>query len=737
MKDFINLNLLSGGNSFQSRSNINEFPPCYICKPGNAVANPLNIIDFPGQPSLNCEELEEAALMGRISSEACPLFYDKVVEVCGCREINAGYPYCPICDLGSSVLNERDVISLDGYPPIICGDLNVFGNYGLLEPSLCQEVINNEDNTCGCEKLGPQSPSCFVCGRGYEIQKMDATIEIAGRDVSCRELSEKGEQGYIDSSLCLNVRSFVETICGCSEVVPEYPPCSVCGEGVKTARPDDFIKFPGQPDLSCRDWEGAGLAGMLTPTICDLAPSVTAQYCGCTTVENNPPCVVCEGENFEVKNKETILAFLGEPIITCAQFSEQGLNAQIGEDTCNLLLNEVQETCECLESAMIEVPQSIVCPTIQEYGCSICGEGKCITRPNAQLSVARNNSTCGILENAGIYGLLPKDECEFLPGVATLPCGCMEGQSLTSTLSPKTIQPTKSPAQPTLRPVFPTKAPVVPTLQPVELTASPVDPTPQPVRPTESPVQPTLQPVFPTKTPVVPTLQPVDPTASPVDPTASPVDPTPQPVQPTLEPTSEPSLKPTTKPTPEPTLEPSLALSLQPTSEPTLKPSLEPSLEPTSEPSLGPSLEPSSEPSSNSKKDGIQKNKGGENKMKGGSDNKKVKDKGKDIVNKIKDKENDGKNNDNTKEDPSKRAGEEENKMKGGSDNNKTKDKEGKDIVSKLKDKKDEKNSTKENSSKMAGNKSKKPRLRERRLYAITTNKGIRGRRRDTKYYSI
>ena len=109
----------------------------------------------------------------------------------------------------------------------------------------------------------------------------------------------------------------------------------------------------------------------------------------------------------------------------------------------------------------------IACNTVRgQTPCSVCGEGKIVTTPDAIFTVGISIS-CGELQETGQRGEIPEDKCaplQALPETASI-CNCAPG-----TFSPVTLAPV------ILAPV--TLAPV--TLAPV--TLAPV--TPEPTAPT-------------------------------------------------------------------------------------------------------------------------------------------------------------------------------------------------------------------------------------------------------------
>jgi hypothetical protein len=98
------------------------------------------------------------------------------------------------------------------------------------------------------------------------------------------------------------------------------------------------------------------------------------------------------------------------------------------------------------------------CPDIPEFGCSVCGsDGVCITIPDGIFGFPGQPPVeCRLLQNAGLNGEIPLDQCPFLSGLVNEVCGCQ---------SPKPATPTTPhPAIPA--PVTPDTTTVVPTPAP-------------------------------------------------------------------------------------------------------------------------------------------------------------------------------------------------------------------------------------------------------------------------------
>jgi len=67
------------------------------------------------------------------------------------------------------------------------------------------------------------------------------------------------------------------------------------------------------------------------------------------------------------------------------------------------------------------------CPEVPSDGCSICGDGKCVTAPSAVFTFPGQPTVpCNLLQTAGLTGEIPLDQCAFLPALVAM-CECGEG----------------------------------------------------------------------------------------------------------------------------------------------------------------------------------------------------------------------------------------------------------------------------------------------------------------------
>mmetsp|Transcript_4392 Transcript_4392/g.6333 ORF Transcript_4392/g.6333 Transcript_4392/m.6333 type:complete len:295 (+) Transcript_4392:34-918(+) len=110
----------------------------------------------------------------------------------------------------------------------------------------------------------------------------------------------------------------------------------------------------------------------------------------------------------------------------------------------------------------------------QGNGCSVCGEGKIVTKIDTVFDYPGEGSiACGSLEQVGRMGFIPREECDHIPGIADV-CGCAPDTTRFPTPEPT---PKPATAQPTPRDDAPSPSPSeTPTEMPF-LTRAPTPPT--------------------------------------------------------------------------------------------------------------------------------------------------------------------------------------------------------------------------------------------------------------------
>jgi hypothetical protein len=238
----------------------------------------------------------------------------------------------------------------------------------------------------------------------------------------------------------LAIASFVATATG--QAVAPPGGCLVCGNGNVVMAPDAVFTFPGEPEVPCGTLQEARLGGLIPLDQCAEGELPITEAPAPTDAPVPPPTEA--------------------PVPPPSPPSTQAPITQA----------PIPPT---------DAPGS--CPEVPTTGCSVCGEGLCVGNPDAIFVFPGPPEVlCGDLQEAGLTGGIPLDQCSSLPGLVAV-CECGPGATIPPSPAP-TIDPTPAPSS-------------TPTIDPTPAPSSTpiIDPTPVPVvEPTMAPVPVTEQP---------------------------------------------------------------------------------------------------------------------------------------------------------------------------------------------------------------------------------------------------
>jgi len=78
-------------------------------------------------------------------------------------------------------------------------------------------------------------------------------------------------------------------------------------------------------------------------------------------------------------------------------------------------------------SISVTPSKATACNPITPTGCSVCGDNKFVSNSDAIFAFPGQPTVpCGLLETSGLNGLIPLDQCPFLPTLISDTCGCKE-----------------------------------------------------------------------------------------------------------------------------------------------------------------------------------------------------------------------------------------------------------------------------------------------------------------------
>lgn len=217
---------------------------CSVCGAGNKVGSPNSLFEFPGQPVVTCEILEQAGQDGLIPLAAC------------------------------SILP------------------------GLLSSCDCQPT---DDSAGGDALVSPAVGPCSVCGTGLQVGNPDTPLEIPRQyGQTCGALEQAGENGLISLIDCPFLPQILLDPCDCRLANDNYddaPPCNICMEPDRRIfRPDGIIlaeygftansPYEELPDyligMRCDSLQTQAAKGGIDEIVCysDSLRQVIDRYCG-------------------------------------------------------------------------------------------------------------------------------------------------------------------------------------------------------------------------------------------------------------------------------------------------------------------------------------------------------------------------------------------------------------------------------------------------------------------------
>jgi len=314
---------------------------------------------------------------------------------------------CSVCGPGMCVTDFDSIFSFPGQPSVRCGDLETAGINGIIPLDQCGFLPGLILDTCKCQneslrQTSPtRSPIQMVPTYSTPTQKVP-THSVPTQSVPIYSKPEPSNSFPSPTNISslrppyFPATSTTSSISTCTDV-PEDG-CSVCGPGMCVTDFNTVFEFPGQPSVKCGDLEKAGLSGIIPLDQCGFLPGLVMDICKCQNESLRPTSP------------------------TYAKRTPTPTNAPLPENEC---------------------------PDVPEDGCSVCGPSMCVTNFDAIFEFPGQPAVrCGDLERAGLKGVVPLDQCGFLPGLILDECKC-RAESFgppPATRAPK--QPTRAPTRP-------------------------------------------------------------------------------------------------------------------------------------------------------------------------------------------------------------------------------------------------------------------------------------------------
>lgn len=122
---------------------------------------------------------------------------------------------CNICGSGFQVGNIDGLVAPEGRDNRTCGELQSYGDDGLISEDQCQELIPyvQQDSTCGCEPF-----ICTICGVDGYSSNPGGIIDVPGDSeglTTCFAVETAANAGGFNETVCQTIQLLAMEPCGC------------------------------------------------------------------------------------------------------------------------------------------------------------------------------------------------------------------------------------------------------------------------------------------------------------------------------------------------------------------------------------------------------------------------------------------------------------------------------------------------------------------------------------------
>ena len=189
---------------------------------------------------MTCESLGDAGDAGLLGPSDCA-FAQSTVSVnryCGCRPAG-GWAECIICGEDTPVIGTPDDPLIYNGQSQTCSSVEAQGLAREISPADCSVLQLNTPRACECR---PEQgwPVCSVCGSGdsSSVGDPNAIFMYLDKTITCGEVEERGDSGFIAPSDCQNVQASAAIQCGCSSGPTTPAPTSLPGQPTPVPTPN-------------------------------------------------------------------------------------------------------------------------------------------------------------------------------------------------------------------------------------------------------------------------------------------------------------------------------------------------------------------------------------------------------------------------------------------------------------------------------------------------------------------
>jgi hypothetical protein len=125
----------------------------------------------------------------------------------------------------------------------------------------------------------------------------------------------------------------------------------------------------------------------------------------------------------------------GADSMSCGQYEAAGLDGGVNEDQCPVLQEAAAQVCGCKE------PQPVPTASPTLYQCPICGQGRVIGLPQAEVVLPNTQRmSCAGLEQRSKLGIIQEPQCIQITPFVQESCGCVDQAVVDPTEAPTAFE---------------------------------------------------------------------------------------------------------------------------------------------------------------------------------------------------------------------------------------------------------------------------------------------------------
>jgi len=218
---------------------------CSVCGDGKHVTNPDEVFEFPGQPAVECGNLEIAGLNGQVPLDQCAFLPALVEGSCECEDCSGDPTPAPVNPTPAPIVP----VPADPTPAPITPDTPA----PVADPTPAPVV--------------DPTPAPVVLDTPAPVEDpTPAPIDPTLAPVNPTPAPVQEAAGPVVCDLPLPALG-----------------CSICGPGNFVNSRDNIFVFPGQPSVPCGLLEDSGLGALIPLDQCGFLPGIAGPLCDCAS----------------------------------------------------------------------------------------------------------------------------------------------------------------------------------------------------------------------------------------------------------------------------------------------------------------------------------------------------------------------------------------------------------------------------------------------------------------------